>query len=518
MQIRQNVCSLALFSLMMVWLLHMPHKEQASPEDSTRQPQPDASGKPEGVRLLRASVSGETTDYGRRLPEGKMHARTNHRAVICPFLGTGIHEGALPVKDLYTKAELLQFTIDAGLEESKAILHINSNFKHIPEGIIDVFNMEGRQNEHTKSTGAHDCKTAFAECSPVKPMSNLVNPILQCYNDTQNKSCGVPSLSHHREFVRAVDLDLDGIMTIGELVSAATEDRIPFVDANPIGSGTIEGAFSDFFDVFGNADQGMWTETLEFVSLQRRFPHGYVFPHLPRLVDVLDPTVTDRGQRIIASMFVDRSGKGHDIVPQALKYDGNSVDLTNKLLQIKHKDTLDTGIHSFTLAAWIKPTSVQSPASIFVIKKGHGMYFSAGRAGWTPGWELGHGFVDDGVRFTGRDAQSTTSGGERCSGVMKLNRNLTWSSTLGQWLHVAVVFSRKELEARLYLNAELQRTSVSLKNCTGSWANSNNLEIGSAYGWKANHDMKSFQMVRETASQAQIRAIAENGIRRRRNS
>jgi len=504
MQMHRAFCCLAALLALSILFMQTIHLAQNSPWANE-----EHRHKPETGRLLQAGQEDAVGETDSSPAVMELHQRQNHHRIICPFLAILINEEALPAKSIYTKEELLQVTIAAGLDPSKAHEHIESNFRNIPEGVIDIFDMEGKSNEHSTSTGAFDCKTSFGDCTPV-------GQILQCYNETVNKSCGVPNLEHLNRFVQAVDVNGDGVLTTDELVSAEKSFRIPFIDANPIGSGTISGSFALLFDVFGDAESGMNTETLRFVSLQRRFPHSYAFPHLRRFVDVLDPWPVDGDRRVLTSMFADRSGAGNDVLAQALTYDGNSVDLSHKLLQIKHTESLDTGSESFTVAAWIRPESLAYPGSMFLVKKGHGMYFREGRGGWTAGWELGHGFVDDGLRFTGRDTASSTGSGRRCSGILRLKPNLTWSSMLQHWLHVAVVFDREALQARFYLNGELQRTPVSLEACNGSWINTRNLEIGQAYGWRYLGAMKSFQMVRAIASPMQIQALAANSIRRRR--
>eukprot|EP00971_Amphidinium_carterae_P330584 6463697-Amphidinium_carterae.1 len=62
----------------------------------------------------------------------------DHRSIICPFLSTLINEGVLPRKDLYTRDELQEITIQAGLSEDVTIGHVDSNFAHNPSGFSVV--------------------------------------------------------------------------------------------------------------------------------------------------------------------------------------------------------------------------------------------------------------------------------------------------------------------------------------------------------------------------------------------
>merc|ERR1719355_476666 len=82
--------------------------------------------------------------------------------------------GILAPKPIYTRAELLMFTIDAGIALEVAELHSQGNFGNIPTGLIDLFDMEGNPNEHQTSTGVLDCPSTFpaevgafaANCTP----------------------------------------------------------------------------------------------------------------------------------------------------------------------------------------------------------------------------------------------------------------------------------------------------------------------------------------------------------------
>ena len=85
--------------------------------------------------------------------------------IICPFLSTLVNEGALPIKQTYTREELEEATLDAGLGRSIADAHVEGNFLNDPDGIQDLWNLEGVTNEHVTSMGINDCRTAFTSCS-----------------------------------------------------------------------------------------------------------------------------------------------------------------------------------------------------------------------------------------------------------------------------------------------------------------------------------------------------------------
>jgi hypothetical protein len=126
-----------------------------------------------------------------------------------------IQDGFLPVKDSYTREELQSLTETAGLPSSVAQLHTASNFKDIPSGIIDIFNMEGLPNEHKTSTGIHDCATLYHDCKHS-------NGIYTCESEVDIvgfKSCqaALPNSVKFEDFWSVADANSDNILTRAEL-------------------------------------------------------------------------------------------------------------------------------------------------------------------------------------------------------------------------------------------------------------------------------------------------------------
>lgn len=195
------------------------------------------------------------------------HQRKNNNLIICPFLGTMVNEGVLPVRTQYSRDELMGITLQAGLSPEIANAHLAGNFLNNPSGIQDIFNMEGATNEHDRSTGIHDCVTSFTQCNKESP------PNQRCTNKTQ--TCAVPNRRHCNEFFRLADTNCDGQLTQREVEQV--ESKVTFNDANPIGAGTIPDSFSILVQVFGGAGNKMSKRQFEQVNIERRFPSGYVF-------------------------------------------------------------------------------------------------------------------------------------------------------------------------------------------------------------------------------------------------
>jgi len=138
----------------------------------------------------------------------------NINFIICPFLSTLVNEGALPIKQRYTRRELEDATLEAGLERDIADAHVEGNFLNDPDGIQDLWNLEGVTNEHVTSTGINDCVTRFRRCD-----TEAEHPFQEC-DFSSSRNCRHPNPDVFDDFVGAVDRNRDGFITLPELERA----------------------------------------------------------------------------------------------------------------------------------------------------------------------------------------------------------------------------------------------------------------------------------------------------------
>merc|ERR1719410_24911 len=147
----------------------------------------------------------------------------NTNFIICPFIGMLVNEGALELKQLYSREELQEVTRVAGLPVQLGNDHVAGNFLNDPDGVQDVWNMEGFTNEHVSSTGIHDCNTEFRFCEFNQPPNAI------CQVRTR-RDCKQPNRVRFERFVYSVDTNEDGIITNDEMERAADvaeEEGIP---------------------------------------------------------------------------------------------------------------------------------------------------------------------------------------------------------------------------------------------------------------------------------------------------
>jgi len=133
--------------------------------------------------------------------------------IICPFLSTMMNEGGLKLKQEHSLKELLDVTLNAGLNFDDTKDHVDDNFANNPDSVQDIWNMEGVMNEHKSSTGINDCGTSFRNCRG-SPGHRV------CDASTTRSLCSLPSLVKFDLFIKAVDSNRDNRITQTELDSA----------------------------------------------------------------------------------------------------------------------------------------------------------------------------------------------------------------------------------------------------------------------------------------------------------
>lgn len=197
--------------------------------------------------------------------------KANYRAIICPFLSAAVREGALPVKKQYTRQELEEFSVQAGIAPSRAKSHSDGNFRNNPTMVQDLFNMEGATNEHTISTGVNDCKTFYSNCKEVPGNS-------KCQVVTPIENCILPNIILFESMWAKLDRNRDGLCTLEEM-TLATEGpdgwRGFIVDRNPIGAGNLRGSMELILATFGNPTNSITKKALRTLFVTRKFPTYY---------------------------------------------------------------------------------------------------------------------------------------------------------------------------------------------------------------------------------------------------
>jgi len=204
-------------------------------------------------------------------------SRENFMSITCPFLSSMINEGILEVKASYSKDELNMLMAHAGLGSGTLftppdwIAVADDNFAPFAPGFqMDIFNMDGATNEHRTSTGICDCASTYTNCtSAVTPFS--------CKR-VSTVPCALPNAAKFEQFwtnlVKTSDDRADfrtAFRNIGLLYKGSSGLQI---DTCPIGIGSITGAYTNIFKVFGT--NGIISKAdLRSIVIDRRFPTAY---------------------------------------------------------------------------------------------------------------------------------------------------------------------------------------------------------------------------------------------------
>jgi len=215
------------------------------------------------------------------------HMWVDTTKIICPYLATLVNEGALPVREEYSKQELEMITVQSGVPEGTVAMHVHGgNFFHNPSGVQNIFDMEGAVNEHITSTGIHDCKTDYSRC----PESTKWDPegTEKCPGAV-TEDCVLPNVDIFERFFDHTDANDDGFIDNDEMKDDA--NNFPVVDENRVtGLGSIEGGFNAFINLLGVDNDGnhqiafgnskMDRETMRRGMISRKFPEWYTFPYI----------------------------------------------------------------------------------------------------------------------------------------------------------------------------------------------------------------------------------------------
>jgi len=150
-------------------------------------------------------------------------------------------------------------------------------------------------------------------------------------------------------------------------------------------------------------------------------------------------------------------------------------------LNVPASPSLEFGTRSFSVSAWAKHTDYTNPATTLAAKDGHGCYFHHAdehesgeeRAGWSPGWEIGHGFQSTGSDVCIRDADN-----HKARGSLVYDAGSRPPDLLGQWVHYAFVFDREAGLVSAYINGVRQQSTVDISEVTGSIDNDHDVAFG----------------------------------------
>jgi len=210
------------------------------------------------------------------------------------------------------------------------------------------------------------------------------------------------------------------------------------------------------------------------------------------------------GNNVADDSGYEHHGSASGPTPKLSKFSYGRYFNSNGVITIPNAPALNFGFSSFSVCGWLKIVGVEYPLTTLAVRKGYGCYFGPGRAGWTPGWETGHGYSSDSLDVCIRDKENRMA-------RKKVRFDDGYKPGLDKWVHYTVVFDR-ELQKRafLYVNGKKQSDSLDISSVVGSVDNSRNLEFGLLYGWKTKGTLDEYRMYNKALSAHEVDLIYNN--------
>jgi hypothetical protein len=152
--------------------------------------------------------------------------------------------------------------------------------------------------------------------------------------------------------------------------------------------------------------------------------------------------------------------------------------------------------NSFTISMWVYYRDYTYPKTFGAIKKSTQAYV-AGKIGW----DFGHGYKSDGVDVCLND------------GINMIRTTLIFDSAytpvnlLNKWSHVVYVVNRDTDRVLAYINGVKQSNEVNISAITGSLSNTDNLVIGTLYGWQTDGNIDDVRIYNRALNDYEVKSI-----------
>ena len=172
------------------------------------------------------------------------------------------------------------------------------------------------------------------------------------------------------------------------------------------------------------------------------------------------------------------------------------------IIEIPHNDVMNLSKSDFSFCGWIKIESHTFPSTIFAVQQGLGCDYRPGRAGFTPGWDIGHGFTQRGTRVCIRDNLNNV-GNE----IIVHNDDFSNARLLAKWTHYVVVFNRLHRKIVLYVNSKKQDPFIDISAVTGDINNNQPLLFGPLYGWKTKGFLDDYRLYNKALNDTEVLTI-----------
>jgi len=212
------------------------------------------------------------------------------------------------------------------------------------------------------------------------------------------------------------------------------------------------------------------------------------------------------GNNVADDSGYEHHGSASGPAPRLSKFSYGRYFNSNGVITIPNTPALNFGFSSFSVCGWLKIVDVKYPLTTYAVKKANGCYYNPGRAGWTPGWETGHGYRSDSLHVCIRDKENRVA-----QKRIQLDSGYQPAQLIGKWVHYTVVFDREhQKRAFVYVNGKKQSDSLDISHVGGSVNNSKNLELGTLYGWKTKGTLDEYRIYNKALNEHEVDLIYNN--------
>jgi len=178
---------------------------------------------------------------------------------------------------------------------------------------------------------------------------------------------------------------------------------------------------------------------------------------------------------------------------KALSFDGK-----NDQLECSPSSSLDFGTNSFTVIGWFYHRDYTYPKTTCCIWHGN----AHGGVNPHPGFQIGHGYVSNGIKCAIRDVEGNTVFDVVPCDVG--SRPLDWRN---KWVHIAVVFNRALGQCYAFIDGVQQSGYLDISSVTGSIDNNLKLVVGNCVGWRLDGVADDIRIYNRALTEEEIRAL-----------
>jgi type II secretory pathway pseudopilin PulG len=198
---------------------------------------------------------------------------------------------------------------------------------------------------------------------------------------------------------------------------------------------------------------------------------------------------------------LDKSGNGNNGTREndtsyAAGIDNLGLDIkSGGYVHAPNSSFLNFGTGSFAIAGWGKFRNFDYPKSWFMLKKTVQCYTNG------IGWDMGHTYSSNALQFCIND------GVTHVYTTLALDSGFRPGENINKWVHIAVIVNRPAGRVQAYINGIKQSNEIDISSVTGSVSNTEELVMGTLYGWNTDGILDDIRLYNRTLSAAEVKAI-----------